>query len=401
MKRETGTYHSYILVFLLLGNLFSGCTEPFSPDLLPQTESVLVVDATLSNESKNHEIFLSKSSQEAGELLVERNAAVRILDDNQQAFTFTETEPGKYISDIPFGAEPGRTYRLLITTEDNRSYISSAESLPQTTLIENVAAQKTTTESGNEGIAITVDSFDPTGNSTYYKYEYEETYKIIAPKWGPLELVAGPEEFQTVGVVNRDPDKEERTCYATDKSNSIILTKNSVAGEDRVSDFEVRFLNKDNYIISHRYSILVKQFVLSQQAYTFYEKLKDFSGSESLFSQSQPGFINGNIFPDDNSNERVVGIFEVSSVSEKRTFFNYVDFFPDEDLPPFIDECKRTTIANGDPSLYEPVKSNRVSYVGEVTNPTTGGIEAYIVVPRLCGDCTVLGSATIPDFWEE
>lgn len=401
MKSETVTYHFYILVFLLVGTLFSGCTEPFSPDLLPQTESILVVDATLSNESKNHEIFLSKSSQEAGELLVERNAVVRILDDNQQAFTFTETEPGKYISDIPFGAEPDRTYRLLITTEDNRSYTSNAESLPQTTQIENVTAQKTTTESGNEGITITVDSFDPTGNSIYYKYEYEETYKVIAPNWGPVQLFAGPEEFRTVSIGNRDPTKEERTCYATDSSNSIILTKTSSVGEDRVSDFEVRFLNKDNYIISHRYSILVKQYVLSPQAYGFYEKLKDFSGSESLFSQSQPGFINGNIFPENGSNERVVGIFEVSSVSEKRLFFNYVDFFPNEELPPFIDECKRITLAPGDPTLYDGVKNNRVSYAGEIINQETGAREAYIVVPRVCGVCTVLGSATIPDFWEE
>lgn len=401
MRRRIATYHLYILTFYLLGSLFYSCTEPFSPDLLPQAKSILVVDATLSNETKNHEIFLSRSSKEAGEMIFESNAIVTILDENQQSFTFTESEPGIYISDLPFQAETGRTYQLLITTSDGKSYSSRGESLPQTTQIENVSAQKTITENGTEGIQIIVDSFDPSANSTFYRYEYEETYKIIAPKWGPLQLVAGPEEFQSVGIVNRDPDIEERTCYSTDKSNSIILTKTSGTDEDRVSDFQVRFLNRNNYIISHRYSILVKQFILSQQAYTFYEKLQDFSGSESLFSQSQPGFINGNIFPDDNSNEPVVGIFEVSSVSEKRTFFDYVDFFPDEDLPPFIDECTQTTIANGDPSIYEPVRSNQVSYVGEMTNPATGGVEAYIIVPRVCGDCTVLGSNVVPDFWEE
>ena len=205
-----------------------------------------------------------------------------------------------------------------------------------------------------------------------------------------------------VGIVNRDPNREERTCYATDNSIRIILTKTSGAGEDRVTDFDVRFLNKDNFIISHRYSILVKQYVLSQQAYTFYEKLQDFSGSESLFSQSQPGFINGNIFVDDDSDERVVGIFEVSSISEKRAFFNYADLFPDEDLPPFIDECRPANYdVGGTLSVFEFVKSNRVSYTNNVANPVTGALEEYIVVPRVCGDCTVLGSAMVPDFWQE
>lgn len=400
MNKRFVTYRRNILLFILIGCLYEGCTEPFSPDLLPQTESILVVDATLTNESKKHGIFLSRSSQEPGELQTEENATITIVDDNLQTFTFTESERGKYISDVAFTAEPNKAYRLFITTSNGRMYASNPAVLPQTTQIDNVEAKKTATDSSVDGVKITVDSFDPTGSSTYYRYEYEETYKIIAPKWAPDELVVASEENMTVGIFGRQ--NEDRTCYATDKSNTIILTKTSGAGEDRVTDFSVRFLNQGNFIISHRYSILVKQYVLSREAYTFYEKLLDFSGSESLFSESQPGFINGNIFPEDGGSERVVGIFEVSSVSEKRTFFNYADLFPEEELPPFIDECRSTIFElGGEPSVFEHVKAKRVSYVGNVTNSMTGALEAYIVVPRVCGDCTVLGSATVPDFWEE
>lgn len=400
MKKEVATYRNYILLFLLIGALFGGCTEPFSPDLLPEAESILVVEATLSNESKNHEILLSRSSQEAGTLQVEENASISIVDDNQQTFTFSESEAGKYISDIAFSAEPNRFYRLFITTSNGRVYASKSAALPQTTQIENVEAQKTVTDSGLDGVTITVDSFDPTGNSTYYRYEYEETYKIIAPLWSPDELRVVSEENMTVGIFERI--NQDRTCYATDRSNTIILTKTSGVGEDRVTDFSVRFLNQNNYIISHRYSILVKQYVLSREAYTFYEKLLEFSGSASLFSESQPGFINGNIFPEDDGNDRVVGIFEVSSVSEKRTFFNYSDFFPEEELPPFVDGCTPTDFKlGGEPSVFEWVKSKRVSYTNHITNPLNGNLEGYTVVPRVCGDCTELGSVIVPDFWEE
>jgi len=400
MKEEVATYRSYILLFLLVGSLFAGCTEPFSPDLLPQNESILVVEATLSNESKNHEILLSRSSQQQGALLVEENASISIVDDSQQTFSFTESEAGKYVSDIAFGAEPNRTYRLFITTSDGRIYASNPAKLPQTTQIDYVEAKKTVTDGGLGGVTITVDSFDPSGSSTYYRYEYEETYKIIAPLWSPDELRVVSEENMSVGIFERQ--NEDRTCYATDKSNTIILTKTSGAGEDRVTDFSVRFLNQDNYIISHRYSILVKQYVLSREAYAFYEKLLEFSGSESLFSQSQPGFINGNIFPEDGGKDRVVGFFEVSSVSEKRAFFNYSDLFPEEELPPFVDECRLTEFElGGEPSIFEPVKSKSVSYATHITDPLTGGLLGYVVVPRVCGDCTELGSVIVPDFWEE
>ncbi|WP_425234332.1 DUF4249 domain-containing protein [Ulvibacterium sp.] len=381
--------------------ILGGCTEPFSPEI-PPSDSLLVVDAAITNELKNHEVFLSRTTQGDEEPQVESNATVRIMDDNQQQYPFTETEPGTYVSDVMFGAEPNRSYRLLITTASGREYASSPTQLPpQTSEITDVYAERTMTDSGLDGMGLFVNSFDPTGNSIYYKYEYEETYKIIAPNWSPWQLVAGSEESQVVGAVRRDPDNEGRTCYTTEKSNNIIITNTSRTGEDRVSNFNVRFINRDDYIISHRYSLLVKQFVLSREAFEFYEKLQDFSGVESLFSDSQPGFIVGNIFPEDNGNDQVVGIFEVSSVSEKRVFFNYSDFFPEEDLPPFVNECNRATFESGfNPILYDLVKSNRVSYLDEIRNEL-GALEGYIVVPRVCGDCTVLGSNVIPDFWEE
>ncbi|MEO9891575.1 DUF4249 domain-containing protein [Aurantibacter sp.] len=400
MKKYKVTYYISTILFVLIGCLFSTCTEPYSPNLLPQTESLLVVEAVLTNELKNHEVILSRSSAEQGEIIFEQNATVKITDDNQQTYTFSEVEVGKYISDIAFKAELDKSYQLFINTSTGKAYSSSSVSLPQSSQIESINSVKTTTQTGNIGVSIAVNSYDPTGNSIYYRYDYEETYKIIAPNWIPEHLIVASEEEQVVSVVNRE--NEERVCYATDYSNSILLTETSGTAEDRVSNFEVRFLNQENYIFSHRYSILIRQHVLSQQAYNFYKKLQDFSGSESLFSQSQPGFINGNIYSEDNNQERVVGIFEVSSVSEKRAFINYADFYPEEDLPPYIDDCDQTTYpVSGEPSVYQYVKANSVSYVDNITNAMTGALEAYIIAPRVCGDCTVLGSAEVPEFWIE
>ncbi|WP_299535303.1 DUF4249 domain-containing protein [Ulvibacterium sp.] len=389
------------MIFTLFGVciILGSCTEPFSPEI-PPSDSLLVVDATLTNELKNHKVFLSRTTQGDEEPTVESNATVRIVDDNQQQYPYTETEPGTYVSDVMFSAEPDRSYRLRITTASGREYASSPAILPPLTAeMTDVYAERTTTDSGLDGMGIFVNSFDANGNSIYYKYEYEETYKIIAPRWVPHGLVIANEDPLVITDFQRDGQK---TCFATEKSNTLILNNTSGVGEDRITGFNVRFINRDNYIISHRYSLLVKQFVLSRQAFEFYETLQDFSGVESLFSDSQPGFIVGNIFPQDDGNDQVVGIFEVSSVSEQRVFFNYSDFFPDEDLPPFVDECPPSvTFAPEDEELALLIRGNLISFNNFNERPPPPGQGRYFVQPRVCGDCTALGTETIPDFWEE
>ncbi len=399
MKRPVKQHIVFIILTLLLTWLFVGCTEEFTPEI-PPSDSILVVEALITNELKNQEIYLSRSSDGVEPSEIESGAIVRVLDSSNSSFVFEEADPGKYVSVVPFAATSGQSYTLTISLANGRSYSSTSVEIPQTSQIDRVYAEQTTTDTGTNGVSIKVDSFDPSENSNFYRYEYEETYKIIAPNWNRNELVVVSEEAMTVAVFDRK--NEEQTCYASVKSNTIILTETTRVGEDRVSGLEVRFLNRDDYIISHRYSILVKQFVLSSEAHVFYEKLKDLSGLESLFSQSQPGFISGNIFPDDDVNEKVVGVFDVSTVSEKRLFFNYSDFYPNEELPPFPDDCGRIEfLFNGTPNIFDFVKSKRVSFVDFIIGESLGLAIGHIVVPRICGDCTVLGSATVPEFWEE
>jgi hypothetical protein len=173
----------------------------------------------------------------------------------------------------------------------------------------------------------------------------------------------------------------------------------------------VRFINRDNYIITHRYSILVRQLVQSPEAYTFFETLNDFSGSESLFSETQPGFLQGNVYSSDNPDEKVLGYFDVASVSQQRIFFDYEDFFPGEPLPPYVDNCTPFApnifgVTSGPvpeefiPCVLKPmVELGLVSYLRDNKDEIEGG--PYIVVPRVCGDCTELGSNQIPEFWTE
>ena len=391
-----------IILFFTLGFSTNSCIDPFDVQTLG-FEDALVVEALITNEFKTHQIKLSNSFKfEDFVPPPETNAVVYIADDKGGRIDFTETfEAGVYSSNIPFAAELGKMYQLFITTSNNKSYESKAIPMTNIGKIEKVYAERGTNNLNEDGVAIFVDSYDETGNSRYYRYEYEETYKIIAPFWTFQDLIIeSPVPPYELRLENKTT--EQRICYKTEFSNGINLTETTDLLEDRVEKFEIRFIKGINPIISHRYSILVKQYVQSIDAYTYYKTLKKLSSLQNGLAQNQPGFIEGNIRPSFNTDEKVIGIFEVSSVSEKRMFFNYKDFYPDEALPQYFSLCEQNSPAlrdpDGGPSDLITDLQNGFKYYTD-NNPLSNN--PYVLVPPACGDCTRLGTNIKPDFWYE
>jgi len=390
--------------------LFTSCIEEI--DFETETfESALVIEATITNEVKNQEILLSRTYQfEEDGPNPESNATV-IVETENSIFSFNEIEPGRYVSTNEFGAVTNEAYQLKINTSNGRSYVSSPTFLTQVTQIDDVYAVRETNDDGENGMSIYVDSYDPTGNSKYYRYDYEETYKIVSPTWSPKDVIVLDDLTCEVDLINKA--QEEKTCYNTEESLRINLFATNELTEDRVNRHLIRFIGSDNYIMSHRYSILVKQYIQSREAFNYFKTLKDFSEEGSLFSQTQPGFFNGNIVSEINSEEKVIGFFDVSTVSSQRIFFNYDDYYPNEDLPPFFIACEPTehyqyTTTGLCGSLISELERDRVVYHSgvekildtEISNDSIL-VGNFLMVLRPCGDCTALGSNIVPDFWTD
>lgn len=391
------------IIMVILGLIFYGCVEPFEPETI-DFESALVIDATITNEIRIQQVNLSRSFSLDSEVFeTESDATVWVIDELGNEQVFQESQPGVYLSVNNFGAMPNKSYTLLVNTSEGGSYASDSARLTTVTQIDDLYAERIITDGGEEGIGIFIDSFDPTGNSQNYRYNYEETYKIIAPNWKPLDLA--PASEPGCNVITQPRSFDEQICFATDFSNTNILTNTNNLAEDRVDRFMVRFVNRNNYILSHRYSILVRQLVQLNETYTFFMTLNGFSDSESLFSETQPGFLIGNVSSTANAEEKVLGYFDVASVTEKRIFFNYQDFFSGEELPPYAVDCSVSSppISRGTPPvcvLRPQVEGKAVKYFDENGTPESGE-GPFFVVPRACGDCTALGSTKIPDFWIE
>lgn len=312
----------FLLTFIIVT---SSCTEPYT--LQTNTfEDALVIEATITNELKKQEIKISRTFRlEEEEAQIETNATVYVTDDLGNQYNFNEAN-GKYISEFEFQAIPNRQYQLFVSTSNGKQYTSNIEKL---TTVNNLTSIEATVKNkfGVNGVDITANSFDPTNSSKYYRYEYEETYRFSVPFWASDSLIINTDPDLPLVFVKASRSSPSKTCFKTDKFTDIILGNTTGLNEDRVKDFSVRFLSQENFIIADRYSILVRQYIQNLAAYTFYKTLKDLSATGSVLTPSQPGFFSGNISSVENKNEKVIGFFDVSTVSEKRIFFNYDDFF--------------------------------------------------------------------------
>src|SRR5690606_13165967 len=122
------------------------------------------------------------------------------------------------------------------------------------------------------------------------------------------------------------PREPEIICYSTEYSTGINQTTTTELNENRVVRFPVKYLSKLDAKMQTRYSILVKQYAQSLEAYTFYKIVKELGSVGNLLSQGQPGYVAGNMVSEANPEEKVLGFFEASSMTSKRIYFNYENF---------------------------------------------------------------------------
>ncbi|RUT71121.1 DUF4249 domain-containing protein [Flavobacterium cupreum] len=378
------------------------CTEQYAFQT-NTFENILVVQANITNELKKQEIKITRSYRLEENLPTpEKGAIVYVTDSEKNSYEFEfEDFSGLYVSSNPFQAVPGRSYQLNFSTKDGKSYSSEMETL--TPVSEIQVEPKIETVDGEKGVQIRVTSFDPSSKSQFYRFEYDETYKVVAPDWKPNKLIVDPSnpgpEYTFLTVPRNNG--ESRICYTTKKSDDLMLISNVGLSEDRIN-LPIRFINIKDPVIMQRYSIIVRQYVQNLASYTYYKTLKNLSTSASLLSQVQPGFNYGNLKSNDDPNEKIIGLFEVSSISSKRIFFNFRDIFITEQHPSFFFSCAPLELLNcwdvgcGGPKIYSIVTGLGREFI---FYGSQNYMERIIFVPAPCGDCTQISSNIRPLFW--
>jgi len=127
------------------------------------------------------------------------------------------------------------------------------------------------------------------------------------------------------------------------------------------------------------------------------------AGSGNILAPNQPGLLLGNLRSAKNPSDKIVGYFDVASVSSERIYFNHNDLFPNTLPPPYVTDCTQFCYGEeGDvpvPCTHSLPHDETYLAFRLITFHSSGAFDYWVNAP--CGDCTTIASNIKPAFWED
>jgi hypothetical protein len=322
--KKTGAYISLFFVFILFS-----CIDPYTPKLTGY-ESLLVVDGLITNENSSYSVKLSRTFQELNsEPFRVADATVTIKDDIGNESYLKYIGSGIYKTDsLEFRGSPGRTYTLHVITKENEEYESESCLMQTVPEIDSIyfAKEQVLINSGTEsqdGVQIYLDS-KAADNNLYYRWTYTETWKFKVPNPKLYDYIHTPDK-PNAPLITPVADIKE-TGWKNHQSDAVLIKSISEQQTNRIEKQPVEFIAPD---ISDRlllqYSILVKQYSISKNEYDFWNNLKQVNETGGDIFAKQPYAVISNIHNLKNPNERVLGFFQVSAVTQQRKYITHRD----------------------------------------------------------------------------
>ena len=352
------------------------CIDPFSPPEVNSVEKYLVVDGFL-NMSKDTTKIELRRTQNAKDKTVptpELGAKLWLEGEKGEMYPFTDRGKGLYIL-LPGVLNRAVKYRLNITTKNSQQYVSDFVAVSKTPPIDSVTYNF---DKGLNAMVIKVNTHDATNSTRFYRWQFDDTYEYFTPYFSGLEVV-GKELVSRQQSVNQ--------CWKSGKSANIILGSTIKLSRDEIRGLPVNVVPVASNKLLTRYSILVKQYGLTQEAFEYWTSLSKTTQSTGSLFDPQPSQVTGNIKNKANPKELVFGYFSAAVEQEKRIFMEprlgyyevcVVDTLPVRCTSPEI-ECVFTT------------QKLLLTYVG---------LTDVLAVSSSCADCRVQGgSTTRPSFW--
>ena len=317
--------------------------------------------------------------------------SVEIQDDEGNSFPGAEMEPGLYgcWMDQEY-LVPGRRFRLIVTSEKGKLYVSDFDELLPCPDIDSITfefqeLQTETPDLTYTGLQFFVNT-DCSGEfAKNFLWEMEETWEYHAA-YEILAYYDGRIHESLPGLASYD----YFYCWQSGRIRSIYTysTQNLTSGQIR--NYPLHFVSNRSDRFSVKYSLLVKQFSLGREAFQFWNILdKQFKQRGELY-ETQPARLIGNIHPQDDRGEKVLGLFYTTSIKEKRIFTRPPAGYSAPDCKPY---------GLGLPELLEFLSEfNPNQYPIYLLMPD---MWVYDYVEQKCFDCRLRGGTTErPDFWE-
>lgn len=375
-----------VFIFITL----AGCIEPFTPNIDESQES-LVIEGQITDQAGYHYIHISRTAPyNDPHKIPEPVCQVEVVDNLGNIFEFYESEPGVYRRWMyKFFLNIGTQYKVKVRTADGNEYESDFDMLlspspPIDSVYYEIEVRETyDPDFSIYGIQFYIDLDAPDDFARNYRWELEETweyhakYRIQYYYDGDIHNIANPYFLYF--------------CWKSDSIRKIFTSTTRYSISNKINKYPLQYVSNQSNRLKIKYSLLVKQYSLSNAAYDYWSQLQKQSQESGGLYETQPARVRGNISNVNDHEEVVLGFFNASSVTKKRIFvsepFGFI--FPGT-------HCSLDTIGPENPlwsyTTY-PVYLRSLSVIGQGPPYATGD--------GICFDCTKGGGKTEkPDFWE-
>lgn len=382
---------TYYIIFItsLLSLQVNSCKEAYWPEL-DKYENVLVVDGMITNEPGPYTIQLSVSAPlDSAELIPYPDCQLVILDNLGNSESLTETEPGVYISSAgSLRGVIGRKYQLQIHSPDGEYYASTFEELKEPVDLAAVYAEIEYRQDENYdydlvGYQFYLDTELAKQDTNYLFWRADATYHYQSDftiRWyydGVLNWFHGPDSLYN--------------CWKSYPVSQIFTANTQSLKQPKIDKYALHYVNTQSRQLSVKYSLLVRQFTISKEAFIFWSGIENQNSEQETLYMSQPYQISGNVKNTTNDQEPVLGYFLVAGISQKRIFVDR----PPSNIPFHYYICE---LDNGDFHSYGQMPMADPVYYPIYAIETPGGRRAVPNPP--CVDCRLKGGTiTKPDFW--
>jgi hypothetical protein len=386
-------------VILLITIVFAGCKKTYNPPAIASPGSYLVVEGVINSGSDSTIIKLSRTVKLSSKITINPvlHAAVAVESDQNTIFPLAETTNGNYIS-AGLNLDSTRKYRLNIKIA-NKQYLSDFVAVLNSPPIDSVSFT-----AQNNVLNIYSNTHDPKNSTQYYRWDYQETWMFRS------NYFSGYKSNGDTVLLRDQVNDEIYTCWKSDTASTITIASTVHLVKDVVVNNPITSVASTSEKLGIKYSILVRQYALSGDAYTFWENLKKNTEQLGGIFDAQPSTINGNIHSVSNPSEPVIGYISAGSTSNVRIFITKlqlpVSWYPEPAFNCAIDsfyyvyypQDAKTPINQVD--LYLNYNKNGIVNaeipVSALGDPPVG----YSAALPDCVDCTLRGTNKQPSFWK-
>lgn len=365
--------------FFALILILDSCIEPFSPPEVNSDERYLVIDGFLNVGNDSSRVALRRTQNVNNDALPDMESGAQVLVESEggETFNFTEISYGLYALP-PYQFNSSARYRMRVKTTDNREYLSEYVEVKVSPAIDSI---NYVYDQRDDAVTFRVNTHDATGKTQFYRWKFEETWDYFTAYSSSLEVVN--EE-----VVSRKQQIDH--CWRTTLSGGISLGSTVKLSADVIKDLPlVRVPVYTNKLYS-RYSILVRQYALSREAFEYWTSLSKSTQITGGLFDPQPGQVTGNFLDTADPKHLVFGYFSAGTESQLRyTVSPRLGVFPRCMAP----DTLPVRCSPGEECAKESIKL-LLSYYGPRS-------EFVLASTPDCADCRVYGGTTTkPSFWD-